>query len=138
MNTQQIFAFQAPQQACTLICQPTVAAPTAAEQPKQQPIKSRPQVILNAFCPREHTTQQQEQEEADSDDDEAGVVGAAGAVGGGGGAGAAAGGDDRAVASTRADFARFELSHQIETDFSPRIVTLVVRRRLTFLSRFLL
>ena len=52
--------------------------------------------------------------------------------------GVVAGGDDRAVASTRADFARFELSHQIETDFSPRIVILDVRRRLTFLSRFLL
>lgn len=52
--------------------------------------------------------------------------------------GVVAGGDDRATASARADFARSGLSHQIETDYSPRIVILDVRRRLTFLSRFLL
>ncbi len=48
------------------------------------------------------------------------------------------GDDDRAAASTIADFARSGLSHQIETDFSPRIATLDVRRRLAILSRFLL
>ena len=49
-----------------------------------------------------------------------------------------AGGDEHVATTVRADFARFDLSHQIETDYSPRIVILDVRRRLTFLSRFLL